>query len=408
MKILIVEDEQFSRTMLCGYVKKLGHQVFEAVDGDEAWRILQSEDIPLVITDWVMPGTDGLTLIQKIRTTVHRCYVYIILVTAKTEKRDVVEGIMAGADDFLTKPYDVDELRVRVRAGERIVQLEERLIARNVELEAARKKLEESHDRMKRDLAAAAKIQQSLLPTTVPMRGQVDCAWMFRPCEELAGDIFNVFELDQNHIGFYLLDVSGHGVPAALLSVTLSRLLSPAASSSSVLFSSHASGPLPVSPCELATDLNNRFQMSDSNHQYFTLLFGEVNLESRELRYVSAGHPGPVYVPAEGLPRFLNACGFPIGMEADPGYEDETLVLSPGDQLLVYSDGLVDATNHDGVRFGPEGILQCVTEKRQSLKQIVRLLEDRVLKWCEGHWPDDISVLALRISESSARDVPMN
>lgn len=334
-----------------------------------------------------------------------KAYVYIILLTAKAETTDVVEGIMEGADDFLTKPYDRDELRVRVRAGERILELESRLQARNTELMAAKAELEEANAelgwanrRMKRDLDAAARIQRSLLPTTVPATGTLDAAWLFKPCDELAGDIFNIFQIDDEHFGFYLLDVMGHGVQAALLAVTLSRFLVPAPGGSSILFSARPAGSCLRSPQELAMELNRRFPMSDSTGQFFTLLFGILNIRTRELRLVSAGHPGPLYLPKDGLPRMVEAGGFPIGIMEDAVWEETTLVLNPGDRLLVYSDGLLDVENAQGQRLGTRGIYECVRGEYCSVRELIGAIEQQLLRWGQGKPNDDISVLAVAMA----------
>ena len=390
MRIMIVEDEQFSRQMLQGQLENLGHHVVAVAGGDQAWEFLQREDFPIVITDWMMPGLDGLQLVRQIRASENASYVYVIFLTAKSERSDVIQGIMEGADDFLTKPYDSDELSVRIRAGERVIELEKRLSSQNEELGRA-------NQRMKRDLNAAAKIQRSLLPTTTPDSDVVDFAWIYQPCDELAGDMFNVFRLDSENIAFYLLDVVGHGVPAALLSVTLSRLLSPQ-SGSSLLFSSEPHGSRLLSPSELATELNKRFPMSERNEQNFTLLYGYFNIQSRQFRYVCAGHPGPVYTPLNDRPEILDTPGYPIGIADEPDYIDQTLTLSPGDRIILYSDGLLDAQNRSGAFFGKEGLVDCVAQRHGSLRDEVRCLHDRVVNWCDGQSPkDDISVLAMSL-----------
>jgi two-component system NtrC family sensor kinase len=124
MKVLIAEDEAISRRLLQSYLEKWGHEVVVARDGAEAWKLFEASEFPLVITDWMMPEMDGVELIRRIRATQRPGYVYTILLTAKSQKEDIVEGMEAGADDFVTKPFDRDELRVRLRAGQRIIELE--------------------------------------------------------------------------------------------------------------------------------------------------------------------------------------------------------------------------------------------------------------------------------------------
>jgi two-component system, NtrC family, sensor kinase len=137
VKVLIAEDEPVSRHLLLNYLRQWGHQVVAAPDGAAAWRLFQESEFPLVLSDWVMPEMDGLELIRHIRARPTGAYVYIILLTAKAQKQDVIEGLEVGANDFVTKPFDRGELRVRVRAGERIIELEQALAAQNRALREA-------------------------------------------------------------------------------------------------------------------------------------------------------------------------------------------------------------------------------------------------------------------------------
>ena len=137
VKILIAEDEAVSRHLLQAYLQQWGHQVTAAADGAEAWQLFQKEIFPLVLSDWVMPQMDGVELVRHIRASPNGAFTYIILLTARTQKQDVIEGLEAGANDFVTKPFDRGELRVRVRAGERIVELEQALAAQNRALREA-------------------------------------------------------------------------------------------------------------------------------------------------------------------------------------------------------------------------------------------------------------------------------
>jgi signal transduction histidine kinase len=134
VKVLIAEDEAVSRHLLQAYLRQWGHEVVAAADGAEAWRLFQEHEFPLVLSDWVMPEMDGLELIRHIRSRASGAYVYIILLTARAEKQDVIAGLEAGANDFVTKPFDRGELRVRVRAGTRILELEQTLAEQNRQL----------------------------------------------------------------------------------------------------------------------------------------------------------------------------------------------------------------------------------------------------------------------------------
>lgn len=130
MRVLIAEDDAVSRRVLEAALKKWGYDVLVACDGDEAWKVFEDGDGPrLAILDWMMPGKDGVEVSRLIRERGEEDYVYIIMLTAKGQKQDLIEGMAAGADDYVTKPFDAGELRVRVRAAQRILDLQDEIIA---------------------------------------------------------------------------------------------------------------------------------------------------------------------------------------------------------------------------------------------------------------------------------------
>ena len=137
MKVLVADDDPVSRRLLQSYLQKWGYEVAVAVNGAEAWQLFEQEEFPLVISDWMMPEMDGRELIRRIRASPRPNYVYTILLTVRSHKEDLVEGMEAGADDFVSKPFDRDELHVRLRAGERIIKLERALEDRNRALREA-------------------------------------------------------------------------------------------------------------------------------------------------------------------------------------------------------------------------------------------------------------------------------
>ena len=135
MKVLVAEDNPIFQRMLNGMLRNWGYTVISVQDGDEAWSLLQTPESPrLVVLDWMMPGLDGLEICRRIRARGDERYVYILLLTARTDHKDLVAGMEAGADDYLTKPFNTHELRVRLRAGRRILELQEELLAAKEEL----------------------------------------------------------------------------------------------------------------------------------------------------------------------------------------------------------------------------------------------------------------------------------
>ncbi len=227
MKVLLVDDDPSVRAMMTVMLKRSGHEVLAAEDGEQAWSVLQREATSCVISDWMMPRLSGIDLCRRIRSVDLGRYVYVLLCTARNEKEDLIMGLDAGADDFLAKPIEMAELRVRLRAGERVLELERELADRNSVLLNTNMRLEKAYNRIQRDLEAAAWMQQNLLPQPASTVNGIACEWRFWPCSVVAGDSLNCFALDEEHVGFYLLDVAGHGIPSAMLSVTISKVLAP-------------------------------------------------------------------------------------------------------------------------------------------------------------------------------------
>ncbi len=394
MKILVAEDDKVSRRLLVRTLQKWGHDVVEAPDGQQAWETFQQQTFPMVITDWMMPHMDGIDLVKKIRSVPTDEYVYIIMLTARAEKNDLIEGMEAGADDFLVKPVNNDELRVRLRAGERIVELEKKLSMRNHELE-------ETNRRMRRDLEAAAKIQEALLPSSLPENHRYQVAWHFDPCDELAGDVLNFFHLDENNLGMYVLDVSGHGVAAALLAVTLSRLLSPVLDQSSIIKTRLENPPryAITPPREVANQLNRRFQMDADTGQYFTMIYGVLDVAQRKFQFVSAGHPPIILVPAEGEARQIQVPGLPIGFMEEWDYSQDEIQLHPGDRFYMYSDGIIEARNDKEKMFSKNRLTEVLGKARKlSLQESIHYTLQKLKEWTNGRpIDDDVTILGVEV-----------
>ncbi len=400
--LLIVEDNQAVSDLLTKWLRGKGYTAVVCGDGYRALELVQTGDFDLVLLDVGVPGCDGFEILRALRTRYPPSVLPVIMATALGESEMVVMALQLGANDYVTKPYDLPVLLARVqtqlsakRTTEQRDQLERMLATRNEELEQANHQLRESNRRMKADLQAAARIQEALLPATTLTIPGVQLAWAFRPCADLAGDTLNVFPLDPNHLGLYLLDVTGHGVPAALLSVHLSLMLSPTRDSSSLLV--RADGPIqgcPVPPAEVVSSLNRRF-VDHHTERFLTLFYGVLNRESGELSYTSAGHPGPAHLSSDSSWQMLPPSGLPIGLE-DRAYQEHLLRLKSGDRLYLFSDGVTEATSPDGQMYGPKRLVEVLLKYQSApLKASLAALLGDVETWSGRQLSDDLSVLAL-------------
>jgi sigma-B regulation protein RsbU (phosphoserine phosphatase) len=395
MRILVAEDERITRRSLQRELERWGHEVVAVEDGAEAWEQFQSQQFDIVVTDWEMPHVDGRELIERIRTSDETGYAYLIMLTGRSEKSDLVTGMESGADDFLAKPFDRDELRVRVRAGERIIRLERRLATQNDMLQAA-------NARMHHDLEAAARVQQSLLPSTPPKLKGAEFAWRYDPCDELAGDLLNVMPIDDQRVALYVADVSGHGVASSLLSVSVHRSLSLRSDQASLILTPGANGEIGVAPpASVAEQLNGIYPMESNGGHFLTLIYGWIDLTDRRLKYCCAGHSGPILIrPGESSQSF-DSSSFPLGIVAGAEYEGASLDLRAGDRVYFYSDGLIEASDESNELFGRVR-LESVLEEAHGLplRESIDAAVQAAAAWQKGgSFDDDISMLAVQIND---------
>lgn len=261
-----------------------------------------------------------------------------------------------------------------------------------------RKKNEEAirqaNEKLKQDLKAAAEIQKSLLPVKSPLVKGLRTAWNFRPSEELAGDILNVFALDEKNVGFYVLDAAGHGVGASLLSVTVAHFLSPFSESSLL-----KAGDAVQLPHVVARQLNQHFSSNPEASHFFTLLYGILNLKTYEFNYCCAGHLAPLRSARDCAEYLPGASGPPIGVIAEAEYKNTNVKLKQGDRLFIYSDGLIEAENVSGEQHGAARFSELIAAQHQTaLSDSVASIVKRIENWCAPTEPtDDISLLAFEL-----------
>jgi len=315
--------------------------------GDPTQALKMAEEISptVILQDLVMPEIDGLTLVKFYRANPKTRDIPLIVLSTKEEPETKAEAFRLGANDYLVKLPDKVELiaRIRYHSGGYIAQLQ-----RN----EAYKALLESQKKLAAELAEAAAYVRSLLPA--PMTGEQSADWLFIPSTQLGGDALGYHWLDDDHLAMFLLDVCGHGVGAALLSISAMNVI--------------RSQTLPHTdfrqPAEVLAALNDSFQMERHNNMYFTIWYGVYDKKQRRISYSCGGHPPAVLITgsdeASAQPVLLDTGGIMIGAMKGATFKSAVCEVQPYARMYLFSDGTYEI-------FQPDGVLW-------SLKEFVQLL----------------------------------
>ena len=269
-------------------------------------------------------------------------------------------------------------------------------------------RLKDSYVQISKDLEAAAQIQKNLLPTSALAVPGVNFEWFFYPSSFVAGDIFNYFYIDETHVGFYLADVSGHGVPAAMLAVTISKVLTPSHLTGETLF--HCSADQPASeiatPATVMKGINRFFSTTAHSDQYFTAIYGIIDIEHHTIKLAQAGLPQPVFLTGDGDISALGDGGFPVALMDDIDYVDEIIAYKPGDRIFIYSDGIIECFNKNDVQFSIDRLMEVLREGRDvPLRTSLDNLEQALFTWRGSkEFDDDLTMLAIEFNKTAPQD----
>ncbi len=268
--LLVVDDNAENSHLLARTLERQGHRTREVQNGVEALALLADTSFDLVLLDVLMPELDGYETLGRIKADPNLRHIPVIMISALDELKSVVRCIEAGAEDYLPKPFDPTLLRARVGAC-----LEKKRF-RDQE-QAYLQQIDETRKRLQSELHEAARYVSSILPD--PINEPFQIRWAYNPSTELGGDSFGYHWIDDDHFAIYLLDVCGHGVGAALLSVAAINVMR-TMSLQNVDFRE---------PDEVLRGLNDTFPMEKHNNMYFTIWYGVYQKSSARLRHVSGG-----------------------------------------------------------------------------------------------------------------------
>ena len=376
-KILVVDDEPDVEPLVLQRMRRkirsgLYTFVF-AQNGVEALVCLREDsDIDMVLSDINMPQMDGLTLLEQIPKVDPE--LRAVIISAYGDMKNIRTAMNRGAFDFVTKPIDFEDLEITIeRTLGHIAEWREALSSRD-KLVALQNELE-----------VASNMQQSILPTQFPKGPSFHVFGNMKPARSVGGDFYDIMRLDNGRIGLAIADVSDKGVPAALFMMSTRTLLKGAAIGT-------------LKPGEVLREVNDLLNEDNEASMFVTVLYAVYDPANGTLTYANGGHNAPLVVHADGRSDLLPLTdGVALGLVPDMEYQEDTFTLSPGDTVVLYTDGVSEAMNGDDEEFGNERLLKIFassnpTNSEQANQAIFRAVDAFV-----GDAPqsDDITCLTL-------------
>ena len=374
--ILIVDDTPINIGVISGALKD-SFATKVATSGQKALAIVSGKEKPdLILLDIMMPEMDGYEVCRRLKANPDTRDIPVIFLTSQTEAEDETKGFEVGAVDYIHKPFSAAVVKARVRTHlmlrEAHAQIAQQLVEINTELEMARQ------------------IQLSILPSTTPKITGMDVVARYIPMTSVAGDFYDFIVVDERHVGILMADVSGHGLPAALIASMLQVALTAQAR--------HVSEPGKVL-AGLNQALCGKFQ-----HNFVTAAYVYVDLEKNTMNYAGAGHP-PLLLwrKSTGSASQLLENGLVMGQFEEATYNSLQVPIEAGDRFVLYTDGILETCNPAQEEFGTDRFMQFMeTNSKLTAGPFADALLLELARWLEqppgqGH-KDDISLLAIDVT----------
>ena len=370
--ILVVDDTPANLRLLAQTLSERGYGVRTVTSGERAFESALAAPPDLILLDVRMPEMDGFAVCRQFKADERTRAIPILFISALDDLRDKVEAFHAGGVDYITKPFQVEEVLARTETHLALRRLQSRLEATNLRLE--------------RELALAGKVQASFLPAALPQFDGWRFAAALRPARETSGDFYDLFRLPEGRLGLLIADVVDKGVPAALMMAMSAGLL--------LTYCDE----YPRAPEQAFAAVNRSLTRHLGGQQYLTALCGVLDPASGALVYANAGHPaGFFFEPGREEIRRLGLGGPPLGILEEAAWTQAGVRMTPGSGLVLHTDGLTDAQSADGATFGARRLAQAVQARRgQPAEAILEGLLGEVEAFI-GDAPqfDDIALLVV-------------
>jgi sigma-B regulation protein RsbU (phosphoserine phosphatase) len=355
-KVVLLVDDEAANIQIVNSILKDEYKVRVATSGFKAMELVSATPVPdLILLDVVMPGMDGYEVCTRLKTSPETRDIPVVFLTGQTEATDETKGFELGAVDYIHKPFSPAVVQARVHT--------------HLTLRGIRQKLAKQLDTIREELETARKIQSSILPHLLPVIQDLEIAARYVPMSEVGGDFYDFIVLDEKRIGILVADVSGHGMPAALIASMLKIALAAQTNWAS-------------EPAKVLTGLNQSLCGKFHDH-YLTAAYVYLDLEKRTMSYAGAGHP-PVlmYDAGTGTVRELEENGFFLSWMADAKYSSKEVTLGPGDWIVLYSDGITEMQARNGEEFGKDRFREFIKANSfLSPEEFATRLLDEIQTW---------------------------
>ncbi len=373
-RVLIVEDQPVSRKILEAMLAK-SYTVISAASGREAIKLAQENNPDLVLLDIEMPEMDGFETMEALRNRIIDEAVPVIFLTAREDSESREKGLEAGAVDYITKPYDRQELSIKVK--------------NHLALYEARKEIERRNRSLAREMEMASQLQNSLLPNSFPRTEGIEFSVYYKPFSRAGGDFYDVIEFADSSVGVALVDVAGHGVASAMIGAMFK-----------MCFQSFAKENR--SPAQLLSIINDEMVRVLPDSDFLTVFYCVINPDSLGLSFCNAGHPRPfLYREDDGSIDELTVGGPLVGAFQGMEFEDDFRNLRAGDRILIFTDGVTETSPLEGIEdlYGLDRLQRIFVENISAPpEETVRRIVDDLIEFRGGDvFEDDVSLILISV-----------
>ncbi len=375
-EILIVDDKPANLRLLSQMLADRGYIVRAVKSGTRALESIRATPPNLILLDIKMPGMDGYEVCRQLKELPETRSIPVIFISALNEIQNKVQGFNVGGVDYITKPFQYEEVIARVET--------------HLALRRFQKRLQKANKRYEKELKLAGSLQANLIPKQAPAIQGFQLSFVLRSARETSGDFYDFFPLNSGHFGILVADVVDKGAAAALLMAYGRTLLRTLAEE------------FPEHPDRVLKNVNQRMlSYSDASH-FLTVFYGILEPEKNELVYSNAGHNPAIHLKAaNGEMTLLKNTGMPLGLFDDQDWQQRKIQLDPGDMVIMYTDGVTDAQNPLNELYGMERFSKTIqANRRRPPAELEKLVLEDIDRFLDGApQPDDMAMVILRTDE---------